>query len=430
MRSASSCAIASPRPEPADLVAGVEALEDPLARAGVDARAVVGDDQAHVSRLGPCVCGCQGPYLDRRSLRRVSERVVDEDTHDLRDPVRVGDRRRRRRRRRSRSSVPWRSAAGPNSAATRRATSASRTGSRRISIASASSLERSRRSTVSFVSRSTCSRIVLTNSARASGSGRRPRAARRSRTSEKIGVRSSCEALAMNSLRALSSTRETLLHLVERDRELADLVGGVDRDRGREVAVGDLLGRRLEPAQAARVRAGDEPARRRAPASSAIPPAIRIWRRIRATLSSTSARSVAKTAIQRGVSPSRERRRRSPRARTPPTPLDGACDRPRGGRRGGGRIGRRHGRCARARSRRSRTTGSGPPAPSRTPSTVTRAPVRWSMPRTIQPRRASERARAASRPRAGRSGPPRPARAAAASRPSGSSAAAGRRRGR
>ena len=46
IRTASSRAIASPRPGAADLVAGVEALEDALARARVDPRAVVGDDQA------------------------------------------------------------------------------------------------------------------------------------------------------------------------------------------------------------------------------------------------------------------------------------------------------------------------------------------------------------------------------------------------
>ena len=52
--------------------------------------------------------------------------------------------------------------------------------------------------------------------------------------------------------------REALLHLVEGHRQLADLVRGVDRDRRREVAVGDLLGGLLEAAQPARVRAGDE----------------------------------------------------------------------------------------------------------------------------------------------------------------------------
>ena len=53
----------------------------------------------------------------------------------------------------------------------------------------------------------------------------------------------------MNSLRALSS-RARLLHPIERHRELSNLVGGVHGDRDREVALGDLLGGRLEPAQA------------------------------------------------------------------------------------------------------------------------------------------------------------------------------------
>ena len=59
---------------------------------------------------------------------------------------------------------------------------------------------------MSFVSRSTCSRIVRTNSARASGSGSSSSSSSTNPESEKIGVRSSCDALAMNSLRALSST--------------------------------------------------------------------------------------------------------------------------------------------------------------------------------------------------------------------------------
>ncbi len=115
---------------------------------------------------------------------------------------------------------------------------------------------------MSFVSRSICSRIVRTNSARATGSGSSSSSNSTKPASEKIGVRSSCDAFAMNSLRALSRRREPLLHLVERARELADLVGRVDRDRRVEVAPGDLLRRLLEPAQALRVRARREPAGR------------------------------------------------------------------------------------------------------------------------------------------------------------------------
>ena len=91
------------------------------------------------------------------------------------------------------------------------------------------------------VSRSICSRISATNSA-ALRRGRAPPSSSSSTKPprEKIGVRSSCEALAMNSLRALSSSRQAPLHLVEGARQLAELVGGVDRDRLVEVAVGDL----------------------------------------------------------------------------------------------------------------------------------------------------------------------------------------------
>ena len=56
--------------------------------------------------------------------------------------------------------------------------------------------------------------------------------------------------------------RQALLHLVEGPRELADLVGRVDRDRRLEVAIRDLLGGGLEPAQPARVRPRREPSAR------------------------------------------------------------------------------------------------------------------------------------------------------------------------
>ena len=62
-------------------------------------------------------------------------------------------------------------------------------------------------------------------------------------------MRSSCEALAMNSRRAWSSCGQPQAHAVERPRELADLVGPVVGDRLVELARGDPLRRRLEPAQ-------------------------------------------------------------------------------------------------------------------------------------------------------------------------------------
>ena len=57
----------------------------------------------------------------------------------------------------------------------------------------------------SLVSRSTCSRIVARNSARVSSSSSSSVISSRNPPREKSGVRSSCEALAMNSLRATSS---------------------------------------------------------------------------------------------------------------------------------------------------------------------------------------------------------------------------------
>ena len=84
---------------------------------------------------------------------------------------------------------------------------------------------------MSFVSRSIWPRIVRTNSARASGSGSSSSSSSTKPPSEAIGVRSSCEALAMNSLRALSRRASRFCISLKRQRELADLVGGVDRDR-------------------------------------------------------------------------------------------------------------------------------------------------------------------------------------------------------
>ena len=76
--------------------------------------------------------------------------------------------------------------------------------------------------------------------------------------SEAIGVRSSWEALAMNSRRAVSRRAQPPAHLVERLGELADLVPRADRDRHAEVALGDPLRGLLESAQAAGVVAGSD----------------------------------------------------------------------------------------------------------------------------------------------------------------------------
>ena len=181
------------------------------------------------------------------------------------------DRRRPCARRRRRTRPP------PGPPASR-----SGTGSSSSSSEPASSRDRSSRSVVSFCSRSTCSRIVARNSARVSSSRSSSWSSSTKPPSEKIGVRSSCEALAMNSLRASSSRASRRCISLKALRQLAQLVLGVDRDRLGEVAGRDLAGRALEALHAARehargvVAAGD----RDAAARSA--PAIRIWRWISA----------------------------------------------------------------------------------------------------------------------------------------------------
>ena len=62
----------------------------------------------------------------------------------------------------------------------------------------------------------------------------------------------------MNFLRADSSCGELALHVVERHRQLPELVGRVDGDRLPEVARRDLLGGELEALDALRQRARDQ----------------------------------------------------------------------------------------------------------------------------------------------------------------------------
>ena len=106
-----------------------------------------------------------------------------------------------------RSSVRWSPSAGRNSPTTERVSSARSTGSVCSSTEPESSRDRSSRSTDSFCRRSTCSRIVSTNSRRVSSSRSSSWSSSTKPASEKIGVRSSCEAVAMNSLRAMSTSR-------------------------------------------------------------------------------------------------------------------------------------------------------------------------------------------------------------------------------
>ena len=255
MRSASSRAIASPSPEPPARVAGVEALEDALAARGRDA-----GPSSLTSRLAhPSLVRVAD--RDRGSLRGVGERIVDQDTQDLRDPIRVGlgghglvggdlDRR----------------PAGPGGglelggdARARGAPSVDALAPDLDRVGVEPARGRAGRRSASpgdRPARASCRR----NSARVSGSGSSSSSSSTKPPRDEIGVRSSCEALAMNSRAGVVESRQPPLHLVEADRELADLVAGVDRDRGREVTVGDLLRRPLEPPQPPRVGARDEPA--------------------------------------------------------------------------------------------------------------------------------------------------------------------------
>ena len=133
------------------------------------------------------------------------------------------------------SSVVARPAPAVNSPATARASSARSTGSRSSSSEPASRRDRSSRSTASFWSRSTCSRIVARNSCArllvevlVLEQLHEP-AEREDRRAQL--VRGVGDELAPRAVHA----RELLLHLVERARELAELVLGVDGQRLDEV---------------------------------------------------------------------------------------------------------------------------------------------------------------------------------------------------
>ena len=103
------------------------------------------------------------------------------------------------------TACPVASASGASSSASSRAMSASDTSSRSTRSRPASMRERSSRSAESFVSRSTCSRVVARNPARVSSSRSSSAISSRKPASENSGVRSSCDAFATNSLRAVSS---------------------------------------------------------------------------------------------------------------------------------------------------------------------------------------------------------------------------------
>ena len=131
-----------------------------------------------------------------------------------------------------------------------RASSARSTGSGCSSTEPASRRDRSSRSTDSFCRRATCSLIVSRNSRRVSSSRSSSWSSSTNPASEKIGVRSSCDAVAMNSLRATSTCRScACIWLKVRvswpSSSLESTGSGID-----EAPVGDLVGGQLQPAHA------------------------------------------------------------------------------------------------------------------------------------------------------------------------------------
>ena len=103
----------------------------------------------------------------------------------------------------------------------------------------------------------------------------------------------------MNSLRARVEAREPVLHLVEGARELAQLVLGVDRDR-----LGEVAGRHLSGPRSRRFTRRASALAAKYPvavaSASASRPAIRIWRWIKATFSSTSSSGSENTTTHDG----------------------------------------------------------------------------------------------------------------------------------
>ena len=109
----------------------------------------------------------------------------------------------------------------------------------------------------SFVRRSTWLRVVARNSRRVLSSRSSSASSSRKPASENSGVRSSCEALATNSFRALVELRQLDPHPVERGGELADLVVAAVDDRLVERALGDPVGRPLQAPEPPRMDRGD-----------------------------------------------------------------------------------------------------------------------------------------------------------------------------
>ena len=367
MRCASSRAIASPSPEPRDVVAGVEALED---RARASARSIPGPSSVTTSSRVPSAGVCVLDR-DRGSLRRVRERVVDQDTHDLRDPVRVGA---------GGTAAPSAvelelgAVAGRPSARTRRhsarqlaevdplAAHLDRVG---VELREVEQVGRELRQPLDLLAH----RRARTRS-RSAGSGSSSSSSSTNPPSEKIGVRSSCEALAMNSLRALSSAREPLLHLVEgasragRARRWSR-PGSGSRSRRRRpsrrrarAGAGGGRGRRRRGSRRQRGEQRDRPGDQDLAADQ------------RDVVVDVGERRSEKTATQRGLAVVEQRHARSRRCRSPPTRSTALAGAAADQRRRGRRVaGRERGALELGVGDHERRLGPG--APGRTPSSVT-----------------------------------------------------------
>ena len=238
--------------------------------------------------------------------------------------------------------------------------------------------------------RSTCSRSWSRNCARVSSSRSSSSSSSRKPPSEKIGVRSSCEAVAMKRLRAVSSSASWRCISSSVARELAELV--VARRRGsarREVAGARRAGDVLQPLDARGERARDAGSRRAARASSAIAPATRI--------ALAHERDVGVDVVERRASRRRRSRRRGAwRSARKNSGSAASADAPVVAR---PRCRSRRAACAPPRARR-RTPGRGSRrcaveserdvglqrrcVPRVTPSSVTRAPARSAAWRTTR----------------------------------------------
>ena len=262
-----------------------------------------------------------------RARRRVHERVVEQDPHR---PARRAPGRTRSRSGRARpATVQLRPRAPPppgvNSPATSRASWPTSVGSGRSSSAPDSSRERSSSSVASLRIRSTWPRSCARNCARVSSSSSSSSSSSRKPPSEKIGVRSSCEAEAMNCLRAVSSRASW--------RCMSSNAAASWPSSSSESA---WIGLEKSPAATLRAacssrliravqRARDEVAARARRARARCAPATRIRRRIRLTLACDVVERVGEdgdAAHLGACSRDQRHRRRAPGGRPPVCSVD------------------------------------------------------------------------------------------------------------